>query len=299
MFMIRRLKKEWPLYVLLIPGLIITAIFSYGPIYGLVMAFQNFSPAFGFWGSPWVGLDNFKTIFDNPQFIRALYNTLFISLMKITLRVLVPVIFALLLNEVRLTAMKRVFQTIIYIPNFISWVILAGIFMTILGSRGIVNTSLGFFGIGPVDFLTNPGNFPWTIIFTDVWRQFGFGTVVYLATIVSIDPGLYESAVIDGAGRWKQTVKITLPLMAPIIILMTVLALGNVLDAGFDQVFNMYNMSVLETGDIISTFVFRVGLEGGRFAIGTAVDLFNSVVSLILTIIALIVAYKVADYKVF
>jgi putative aldouronate transport system permease protein len=284
---------------MLIPGLIITAIFSYGPIYGLLMAFQNFSPAYGFWGSPWVGLDNFRRIFADAQFLRALYNTFFISIFKVALGVLVPVIFALLLNEIRLTFAKRLFQTIIYIPNFISWVILSGIFMTILGSRGLVNTSLDLIGMGPVDFLTNPGNFPWTMIWTDVWRRFGFGTVVYLATIVSIDPGLYESAVMDGAGRWKQTTKVTLPLMAPIIILMTVLALGNVLDAGFDQIYNLYSPSVFETGDIVQTYVFRVGLNGANFAIGAAVGLFNSVVSLILMTIALITAYKVANYKVF
>jgi len=293
------LRKEWPLHVMLIPGLIITAIFSYGPIYGLIMAFQNFSPAFGFWGSPWVGLDNFRWLFAEAQFQRVLYNTFFISLMKIFLGVIVPVLFALLLNEIRLSSVKRIFQTIIYVPNFISWVILAGILMTILSSRGIVNTALGVFGIGPIDFLTDPSNFPWTMIWTDVWRRFGFGTVVYLATIVSIDPGLYESAIIDGAGRWKQTTKITLPLMAPIIILMTVLALGNVLEAGFDQIYNLYSPSVYATGDIIQTYVFRVGLSGANFAIGAAVGFFNSVVSLVLMLIALAIAYKVANYKVF
>jgi len=297
--MLNWLKKEWPLHVMLIPGLIITAIFSYGPIYGLIMAFQNFSPAQGFWGSPWVGWDNFRWIFAEAQFQRVLYNTFFISLMKIALGVIVPVIFALLLNELRVSYVKRIFQTIIYVPNFVSWVILSGIFLTILSSRGIVNTALGLVGIGPVDFLTDPGNFPWTMIWTDVWRRFGFGTVVYLATIVSIDPGLYESAIIDGAGRWKQTTHITLPLMAPIIILMTVLALGNVLDAGFDQIYNLYSPSVFETGDIIQTYVFRVGLSGANFAIGAAVGFFNSVVSLVLMVIALIIAYKVANYKVF
>jgi putative aldouronate transport system permease protein len=219
--------------------------------------------------------------------------------MKIFFGVAIPVVFALLLNEIRITYMKRIFQTIIYIPNFISWIILAGIFMTILSSRGLLNTSLGLLGFGPIDFLTDTGNFPWTMIWTDVWRRFGFGTVVYLATIVSIDPGLYEAAVVDGAGRWKQTIKITLPLMAPIIVLMTVLALGNVLDAGFDQIYNLYSPSVFETGDIIQTYVFRVGLAGANFSIGAAVGFFNSVVSMVLMISALIVAYKVANYKVF
>lgn len=268
-------------------------------MYGIIMAFQDYNPGLGFVKSPWVGLDNFKLIFAQAQFHNAVFNTLFISLMKIVVGTFSSVVFALLLNEIRLTATKRVFQTIVYIPNFISWVIMAGILLNILSSDGLINTMLGFIGIRPIQFISNRSIFPWTIIFSDVWKTFGFGTVVYLAAITSIDPELYESAVIDGAGRWKQTRHITVPLLYPIIILMTVLALGNVLNAGFDQVYNLYSPVVYPTGDIIDTYVYRLGLQNGKYAIGTAVGLFKSVVSCILISLSLFIAYKVANYRVF
>lgn len=297
--MMRRLKKDWPFHLLLLPGVILTFIFSYMPMYGLVMAFQDFNPGLGFLRSTWVGWDNFKLVFSQAQFLKTIYNTLFISIMKIGIGVVCSVTFALLLNEVRNPLFKRLSQTIVYIPNFISWVIMAGIMYGILSSDGIVNLMLGTIGIRPVQFLSNMNVFPWTIIWSDVWKTFGFGTVVYLAAITSIDPELYESAVIDGAGRWRQTLHITLPLLGPIIVLMTVLALGNVLNAGFDQVYNLYSPVVYATGDIIDTYVYRLGLQNGKFSIGTAVGLFKSVVSMIMISSSLYVAYKVANYRVF
>ena len=257
--MMRRFKKDWPFHLLLLPGVILTFIFSYMPMYGLVMAFQDFNPGLGFLRSQWVGWDNFRLVFSQPNFINTINNTLFISLFKIGIGVFSSVTFALLLNEVRNPFFKRLTQTIVYIPNFISWVIMAGIMYGILASDGIVNMMLGVFGIRPVQFLSNMNVFPWTIIWSDVWKTFGFGTVVYLAAITSIDPELYESAVIDGAGKWKQMLHITLPLLGPIIVLMTVLALGNVLNAGFDQVYNLYSPVVYNTGDIIDTYVYRLG----------------------------------------
>ena len=294
-----RFKKEWLFLLMLLPGVVLTAIFSYGPLYGIVMAFQDFNPALGFAGSPWVGLDNFKLIFSQPAFLSTIYNTFFISTMKIIFGTLASVVFALQLNEIRQNGPKRIYQTIVYIPNFISWVIMAGILTDILGTNGIVNEALRALGAKPVQFISNRGVFPWTLIFTDVWKTFGFGTVVYLATMTSIDPELYESAVIDGAGRWRQTWSITLPMLIPIIILMTVLALGNVLSAGFDQVYNLYSPVVYPTGDIIDTYVYRLGLQNGKYAIGTAVGLFKSVVSSVLISLSLIIAYKTAGYKVF
>ena len=285
---------------MLIPGFVLTAIFSYGPMYGIIMAFQDYNPGLGFSGSPWVGLDNFKLIFSQAQFINTIRNTFFISFFKIIFTQATSVIFALQLNEIRQSGPKRVFQTIVYIPNFISWVIMAGILMNLLATDGIVNQVLTHMGMKkPVQFLTNRDVFPWTLIFTDVWKSFGFGTVVYLATMTSIDPELYESAVIDGAGRWRQTLSITLPLLVPIIILMTVLALGNVMSAGFDQVYNLYSPVVYPTGDIIDTYVYRLGLQNGKYAIGTAVGLFKSVVSTVLISLSLFIAYKFAGYKVF
>ncbi|GHU78266.1 sugar ABC transporter permease [Clostridia bacterium] len=297
--MVKRFKKDWPFHLLLIPGVILTFIFSYMPMYGLVMAFQNYNPGLGFFRSPWVGLANFRLIFAQTQFRSTIYNTIYISIFKIILGTLSSVVFALLLNEIRLTAAKRVFQTIVYIPNFISWVIMAGILINILATDGLVNMVLGFFRIPRVQFISNRGVFPWTLIVTDIWKTFGFGTVVYLASITSIDPELYESAVIDGAGRWKQTRYVTIPMLYSIIILMTVLALGNVLNAGFDQVYNLYSPVVYPTGDIIDTYVYRLGLQNGKYAIGTAVGLFKSVISCVLISASLYLAYKVANYRVF
>jgi len=209
----KRFKREWPLHLMLLPAVIVTAIFSYGPMYGLIMAFQNYSPVLGFSGSPFVGLENFRWLFNQSQFTRTIPNTFFISLLKIGIGTAASVIFALLLNEIRIAFCKRFFQTIIYIPNFISWIILAGVMHTLLASDGLVNSVLMSAGFSRVPFLSAPRIFPWTMIWSDVWKTFGFGTVVYLATITSIDPALYESAVIDGAGRFKQTLYITLPLM--------------------------------------------------------------------------------------
>ncbi len=297
--MMNRLRKDIPFHLLLLPGVILTFIFSYMPIYGIVMAFQDYNPGLGFNGSPWVGLENFRMVFTNPQFLNSIYNTFFISIFKIVFQTAASVVFALLLNEMRNVGMKRIFQTLVYIPNFVSWVIMAGILLNLLATDGMVNMMLSALGLKPVQFISNRGVFPWTVILTDVWKTFGFGTVVYLASITSIDPELYESAVIDGAGRWKQTLHVTVPMLYPIIILMTVLALGNVLNAGFDQVYNLYSPAVYPTGDIIDTFVYRLGLQNGKYAIGTAVGLFKSVVSCTLISLSLYIAYKVANYRVF
>ena len=296
---VNRFSREWPLHLMILPAFIITLIFSYGPMYGLIMAFQDFTPALGFQRSPFVGLDNFRWVFSQPAFARTIYNTLFISIFKIALGTLAAVLFSLLLNEVRNIFFKRFFQTIVYIPHFISWVIMAGIMRTMLATNGPINNLLNSIGFDSVMFLTNPNVFPWTMIWSDVWKGFGFGTVVYLAAITSIDPELYESAVIDGAGRLKQAIYITLPMLGPIIVLMLTLALGNVLSAGFDQIFNLYHPAVFSTGDIIDTYIFRLGLQNGAFAVGAAVGLLRSVVSFVLISLSLFVAYKVADYRIF
>ena len=198
-----RFRKEWLFLLMMLPGLVLTAIFSYGPMYGIIMAFQDYNPGLGYGGSPWVGMANFKLIFSQPAFLVTIRNTFFISFMKILFSTTASVVFALQLNEIRQNGPKRVFQTIVYIPNFISWVIMAGILTDILGTNGIVNEALKAIGLKPVQFISNRQVFPWTLIFTDMWKTFGFGTVVYLATMTGIDPELYESAVIDGAGRWR------------------------------------------------------------------------------------------------
>jgi putative aldouronate transport system permease protein len=176
----------------------------------------------------------------------------------------------------------KVTQSVLLFPNFLSWVIIAGVFMDILSNQGIVNQFLGFFGIKPISFLGKPELFPWTMVVTDIWKTFGFGTVVYLAALTSIDPSLYEAAVVDGAGRWKQTIHITMPMLMPIITLMLVLSLGNVLNAGFDQIYNLYSPIVYKSGDIIDTYVYRLGIEKAQYSFGTAVGMFKSVISVIL-----------------
>ena len=290
--------REWPFHLMLLPCVIIVVVFHFIPLYGVVIAFQRYNVTKGFF-SPWVGLENFRFIFKQAQFLRTLWNTLFIATFKIIGGIIVPVTFALLLNELRSNGVRRIFQTLVYLPFFLSWPIMAGIFIDILAASGIVNETLSIFGIGPVRFLTDPRIFPLTMIVTDVWKSFGFGTVVYLAALTSIDPGLYESALVDGAGRWKQTIYITLPFITPIVILMTILALGNILNAGFDQISNLYTPIVYSTGDIIDTYVYRLGFVQSQYSISTAVGLFKSVISCILIGVSQFLAVKIAGYRVF
>lgn len=296
--MIKKIKSQWQFHAMLIPGIILVFIFSYIPLYGLVIAFQDYNPSMGF-SSPWVGLEHFRYIFNQPAFIQTIWNTLYIAFFKLIGGIIVPVIVALLLNELISEKLKRVFQTLVYIPNFLSWVIMAGVLMEILSKSGAVNQMLGMVGIGPINFLGSSKIFPWTMIVTDIWKGFGFGTVVYLAALSGIDPGLYESAIMDGAKRWKQTIYITLPMLMPTIILMLVLSLGGVLSAGFDQIFNLYSPVVYETGDIIDTYVFRLGIQQAQYSVGTAVGLFKSVISCILVGVSYILADKLAGYRVF
>ena len=295
---LKKLKKQLPLHLMLLPGLVLIFICSYIPLGGLVIAFENYNPAKGF-SSPWVGLANFKYIFSQPNFVRTIWNTLYIAVFKLIGGVVVPVTVALLLNELVHSKVKKVFQTLVYLPNFLSWVILAGVLMDILATDGIVNTCLGKLGIAGISFLGDPKVFPWTMIVSDIWKGFGFGTVVYLAALTGIDPGLYEAAMVDGAKRWKQTIYITLPMLLPTIILMTVLALGNVLNAGFDQIYNLYSPVVYETGDIIDTYVYRLGLQQAQYSVGAAIGLFKSAVSCVLVIVSTVLADKLAGYRIF
>lgn len=293
-----KLRNQWQYHVMLIPGIIALFIFSYIPLYGLVIAFQKYNPAMGF-QSPWVGLGNFTYLFGQPNFVRTIWNTFYIAVFKILGGILVPVTVALLLNEVKNKVFKRTFQTLVYIPHFLSWVILAGLLMDLLSVDGLVNQILAWFGAAPVNFLGDPKIFPWTMILTDVWKSFGFGTVVYLAALTGIDPGLYEAAIMDGAGRWKQVIYITIPMLMPTIVLMMILSMGNILNAGFDQVYNLYSPIVYQSGDIIDTYVYRLGVEQAQYAVGTAVGLFKSVISGTLLALSYYLADRFAGYRVF
>lgn len=293
-----KLRSQWQFHLMLIPGVIFTFIFHYIPLYGLVMAFQKYNPAMGM-HSPWVGLQNFRYLFSQPNFVRSIWNTFYIAGFKIIGGIIVPVFFALLLNEVRLNVVKRTFQTLVYIPHFLSWVILAGVLMDLLSNDGLVNQILAACGIGTINFLGDPRVFPWTLIISDIWKSFGFGTVVYLAALTSIDPGLYEAAIMDGANRWKQTLYITIPMIMPTVVLMTILSIGGILNAGFDQVYNLYSPIVFSSGDIIDTYVYRLGVEQAQYSVGTAVGLFKSVVSGALICISYYLADRFAGYRVF
>ena len=269
-------------------------------ITGFSVAFKDYKPGFGIIDSPWVGLKHFQKIFSTADTIRALRNTLIIAVMKIIANLIIPVVFALLLNEVRIKWFKRFTQTITYLPYFLSWIILAGILTNILKTDGgLVNRFIEALGFEPIFFLGSNDTFRGTLVVTDVWKNFGYNTIVYLAALTGIDPTLYEAAAIDGAGRWKQTIHVTLPGISMFIVLMTILSVGNVLNAGFDQVFNLYNVSVYETGDIIDTLVYRLGIQQQQYSFSTAVGLFKSVVSLILIAGSNYCADKFAGYRVF
>lgn len=293
-----KLKNQAQYHLMLLPGVILTFIFCYIPLYGLIIAFEDYNPGLGF-ASPWVGLENFRFLFNQPNFLRTIWNTLYIAIFKLLLGIIVPVTFAVLLNEMISNRLKRVYQTLIYIPNFLSWVILAGVMMDLLGTDGAINVLLGKIGIEAIPFLGSAKVFPWTMIISDVWKGFGYGTIVYLAALTGIDPGLYESATLDGATRWQRIRYITVPLLKPTIVLMLVLALGGVLNAGFDQVFNLYSPVVYSTGDIIDTYVYRLGIQQAQYSIGAAVGLFKSLVSCILVCVSYYMADKLAGYKIF
>jgi len=295
----RKWRLEAPFHLMLLPGALLVFIFAYIPMFGIIIAFQKFYPTQGFFRSAWVGFDNFRYIFQLPNFGRVMWNTVFIATMKIILTLTVPVITALLLNEVRRRYFKRTVQTLIYLPYFLSWVILAGILMDVLSLDGIANRMLGLLGIDQIFFLGDNRWFPWTLIFSDVWKQFGFDTIIYLAALTGINPTLYEAAVLDGAGRWKQTLHITLPGIAPIVILMMTLSLGNVLNAGFDQVFNLYSAPVMESGDIIDTMIYRIGLENFQFSVSAALGVFKSVIAFALISVSYWCAYRFANYRIF
>lgn len=291
------MKSQWQYFAMLLPGVVLTFIFCYIPLYGVIIAFEDYNVSAGF-SSPWVGLDNFKYLFSQPTFVRTIWNTLFIAVWKLALGVVVPVTFAVLLNEMISEKLKRFYQTLIYIPNFLSWIIMAGVLMDILAPEGAINLVLNSLGFESINFLGSAAIFPWTMIISDVWKGFGYGTVVYLAALTGIDPGLYESAYVDGATRWQQIKDITIPLLMPTIILMTVLSLGNVLNAGFDQIYNMYSPAVWETGDIIDTYVYRLGIVQAQYSVGAAVGLFKSAISAFLVVVSYVLADKLAGYRI-
>ncbi len=273
-------------FMLLIP-LIMLAIFSYGPMYGIIIAFKDFSPGLGIWESPWNNFEHFKRLFTDFLFIRALKNTIIISLLKIVISFPAPILFALLLNEIRHAQFKKITQSISYLPHFMSWVILASMIVEVFSpERGIINFFITLFGGDSVHFLASKSAFIPILVITDVWKEIGYAAIIYLATMASIDPGLYEAAEMDGANRFHKMLHITLPSIMPMIIILFILRLGSILNAGFDQILNLYNPLVYEVADIIDTYVYRAGLEQFQFDYATAVGLFKNVVGISMILIA-------------
>ncbi len=290
---------NWPLYVMILPSFVLAVIFCYVPMGGLVMAFQDYKPWLGISGSQFVGMDQFKQIFMFRESYQAIINTLVIAVAKIIFGLIVPIVMALLLNEVRNAGLKKGIQTLVYLPHFLSWITVAGMLRDILGLDGIVNAFLQKLGVEPIFFMGEAGMFRQIVVLSDLWKGFGFGMIVYLAAIPNIDQSLYEAAEMDGANRWQQTMHITIPGIMPMIIVMATLSLGNVLNAGFDQIFNLYSPLTYSTGDIIDTYVYRQSLVNGQYSFGTAVGLFKSGVGLLLTAVAYRLAYKFAGYRIF
>lgn len=292
-------KANLMLHAMMIPGMIFILLFNIIPMGGLIMAFQNFLPAKGFLASKWVGLDNFKFMFQLPDSRQIFINTLVIAIAKMILNLIVPLIFALMLNAIRCKLLKRTLQTVVYLPNFISWVILGSIICDIFSKTGVVNTVLGHLGIEPIIFMGSNVWFRPIVVLTDVWKGFGYNSIIFLAALTGIDPTLYEASAIDGATKSKQLWYITLPSIAPTVVLVGTLSLGNVLNAGFDQIFNLYNPLVYRTGDIIDTYVYRMGLQNAQFSLATAVGMMKSVISFVLIILSYKLAEKYANYRIF
>lgn len=292
-------KEQWLFLAMIAPGMIFLLIFSYAPMFGLIMAFQDFVPARGFLGSDFVGLDNFIYIFNLPDIWQVTYNTVFIAVGKIVLNTIIPIIFAILLNEIRVKWMKKTMQTIVYLPHFLSWVILASVILNLFNLDGTVNQVLQSLGLDRINFLGSNAVFPHLLIWTDVWKGFGYNSIIFLAAITSIDPGLYEAATMDGAS-WLQRVRhVTIPGMMSFIILMTILALPGILSAGFDQVYNLYSPPVYASGDVLDTYIYRIGLIGRDYSLGAAVGLVRSIIGLILIYVSNKTAEKATNRVMF
>lgn len=289
----KRFRQNIPLFVMLIPGILFYVLFRYLPMGGLVIAFKDYNFHDGILGSPWAGFRYFELLFQSDATVKIIWNTLFLSVLSLIFGFPAPIIIAIALNEVRKSWLKRWIQTIIYLPHFLSWVIVAGIVLTVFSiDGGTINKLLQQWGMDPVPFLYRPGS--WVAIFvgSGIWKEMGFSAIIYLAALSSIDPSLYESAGLDGATKLRQIWHITLPGIRSTIILLLILGMGRLMEVGFDQVYNLQNGSVLQTAEVISTYVYKVGLQQAQFSLTTAMGLFESCVGLILVLSANAVARK-------
>lgn len=284
---IRHFKREWQLYAMLAPAIIWVIVFLYQPMYGLQIAFKDYSIFKGITASPWVGFEHFETLFQSDQFVRAFWNTMKISALTMIFGFPAPIILALMFNEMLHQGFKKTAQTIVYLPHFISTVIIAGIVITAFSpSAGIVNTVIGWFGIEPIYFLSKPEWFRPIFIGSGIWQEAGFSSIVFLAAIAGVNPSLYESAVVDGASRWQMMWKITLPSILPTILIMLIIRIGNLLEVSFELIILLYQPATYETADVVNTFIYRQGLQNGQYDLAGAAGLFNAVVAFILVMTA-------------
>lgn len=287
---IRKIKRDIfqnrIFYMMLIPGTVLTFIFSYLPMYGVVLAFKDYSIRSGILGSPWCGLENFYTLFDIPQFKVAFKNTIVINLLKLVFAFPIPIVLAVMINSIRSPYIKRPVQTILYLPHFVSWVIVAGILFSLLDEDGVVYRVLEIFGVEKFDILADGGGFLTILVLSDIWKEAGWGAIIYLAALTSISGEYYEAAKVDGASDLRMFVSITLPLLMPTISVMLILRVGGLVSGGFDQIYNLYNEQVYDVADVLDTFSYRFGIGEGYFEMGTAVGLIANVINIFLLIIA-------------
>ncbi|OCA86135.1 protein lplB [Bacillus sp. FJAT-27225] len=277
--------KHWQLYSMILPGFIFFVVFKYIPLGGIVIAFQDYNVYRGIFESPWVGLKHFINLFEYPEFYEILTNTVLISLYQLILGFPAPIILALLLNEVRKMKFKQTIQTILYLPHFLSWVIVGGLVISFLSpTSGMVNEVIKWFGGEPIFFMQEPQFFRSIVVSSGIWKEIGWGTIIYLAAMAGVNPELYEAAEVDGAGKLRQAISITLPSIMPTIIVLLLLRIGNILDLGFEQIYMLLNPLVWDTGEVFDTYIYRVGLLGGQYSYTTAIGLFKSVVGLLLLV---------------
>ena len=277
--------KHWPIYSMILPGLIYFAIFKYIPLAGSVIAFQNYNIFDGVFKSEFVGLDHFVTLFTYPEFYTILKNTLLISFYQLLFGFPAPILLALLLNEVRKMVFKRTVQTILYLPHFLSWVVVGGLVITFLSpSTGLVNEMLSRFGFERIYFMQEPAYFRSIVVISGIWKEIGWSTIIYLAALTGVNPELYEAAEVDGAGKLRQVFCITIPAILPTVMVLLLLQIGNILDLGFEQIYMLLNPLVREVGEVFDTYIYRVGLLGQQYSYTTAIGMFKSVVGFILII---------------
>ena len=292
----KRMRRQWQLYLFLLLPVAFVVIFNYVPMYGIVLAFKNYRPNKGILGSPWAGMKYFNQFFNSPNFLLLLKNTLILSVYSLLAGLPIPILLALCLNEVHVSSFKKTVQMVTYAPYFISTVVMVGMLIQLMSVRsGFFNKLIQALGGTPVDFMAVPSLFRTIYVFSGVWQGMGYSAVIYIAALSNVDPQLYEAAIIDGVNRFQKIVHIDVPAILPTIILMLIMALGNVMSIGAEKVYLMQNNLNLSTSEIISTYVYKIGLINGQFSLSTAVGLFNSVINFILIVTVNTIARRLGD----